>query len=371
MTAETTVFPLTPPRLPPPGMIGLIPWLRSRLFATPWSALATLVLAGLLLRFGAALTDWALVHAVFRPDADACRAVGHEGACWGVVAEKYRAILFGRYPFDEQWRPVAATLSVMLLLLWSCRQFLRTGSARRLLGAWCLVLPLAFLFMKGGWLGLTPVDTARWGGVPLTLLLSLFSVGCALPLGLLLALGRRSRLPILRLLCGTYVEVVRGVPLVPVLFLASFLFPLFLPRGFSLDVLLRVLFGLTLFASAFLAEILRGGLQSLPRAQTEAAEALGLTWWQIQRRVVLPQVLRATLPSLMNSFISTIKETSLVTVVSLYELTGSLSLALSGDPNWRMFYLEGYLFIGALYWGACHALSRYSRSLERRLAMGR
>ncbi len=371
MLSGTSLFPLISPRLPPPGAAGWGARLKSGLFATPGSAFATLLLTGLLLWCGVRLLDWGLLHAVFRPDSDACRAVGHGGACWGVVAEKYRAILFGRYPFAEQWRPLAATLLVMILLVWSCRRALQPRAAWTLVLAWGIVLPVAFLLMKGGVAGLTPVDTARWGGLPLTLLLSLVGVGCALPLGLLLALGRRSKLPVLRLLCGIYVEVVRGVPLVPVLFLASFLFPLFLPKGFTLDVLLRVLLGLTLFASAFLAEILRGGLQAMPRGQVEAAQALGLSWWQTQRVVVLPQVLKATLPSLMNSFISTIKETSLVTVVSLYELTGSLSLALSGDANWRMFYLEGYLFIGLIYWTGCHALSRYSRSLERRLGAGR
>ena len=371
MATDTTLFAAVPPRLPPPEATGLLHRLKSGLFATPGSALATLLLMGLLLWFGVRLVDWALLQAVFRPDSDACRAVGHGGACWGVVTEKYRAILFGRYPFEQQWRPLVATLLVVLLLVGSCHRALQPRAGRTLALAWGVGLPLAFLLMKGGVAGLTPVDSARWGGLPLTLLLSLVGVGCALPLGLLLALGRRSRLPTLRLLCGVYVEVVRGVPLVPVLFLASFLFPLFLPPGFTLDVLLRVLLGLTLFASAFLAEILRGGLQAMPRGQVEAAEALGLPGWQIQRWVVLPQVLRATLPSLMNSFISTIKETSLVTVVSLYELTGSLSLALSGDANWRMFYLEGYLFIGLVYWTGCHALSRYSRHLERRLATGR
>ena len=371
MLSGTSLFPAVAPRLPPSGATGLLQRLRAGLFSSPGSALATLLLGGLLLWSGVRFLDWALLHAVFRPDADACRAAGHGGACWGVVAEKYRAILFGRYPFEQQWRPLAATLLVMGLLVWSCRRALQPRAGRPLALAWGVGLPLAFLLMKGGLAGLAPVDTARWGGLPLTLLLSLVAVGCGLPLGLMLALGRRSRLPALRLMCGAYVEVVRGVPLVPVLFLASFLFPLFLPRGFTLDVLLRVLLGLTLFAAAFLAEILRGGLQAMPRGQLEAAEALGLSWWQIQRLVVLPQVLRSTLPSLMNSFISTIKETSLVTVVSLYELTGSLSLALAGDANWRMFYLEGYLFIGALYWSGCHALSRYSRRLERRLASGR
>jgi len=361
--ADTLVFTPQPARPRPTPDGGAARWLRKNLFAGWGSTLATFIIAGLALYWLPLLLDWAVFKAVWRADHEACRALAHGGACWGVIAEKFRPILFGRYPYEEQWRPLLATLLLVGMLVASCRYAQR---GRRLLLAWTLALALVFWLMGGGF-ALNAVETARWGGLPLTLLLSIGGMASAFPLAVLLALGRRSTLPAVRKLCAIYIELIRGIPLVSVLFLAAFLFPLFLPRGLSVDVLLRVLAGLSLFAAAYLAEVIRGGLQAIPKGQLEAAAALGLNYWQTQRRVVLPQALRATLPSLMNSFISTFKETSLVTVVSLYELTGALSLALSGDPNWRQFYLEGYLFIAAIYWCGCFALSRYSQRLEQRL----
>jgi general L-amino acid transport system permease protein len=223
----------------------------------------------------------------------------------------------------------------------------------------------------GGGAGLSPVTTDLWGGLPLTVLLTVGSLVLAFPLSILVALGRRSSMPALRTLCVAYVELVRGVPLISVLFMASFMFPLFMPPGHSPDVLVRVIIGITLFAAAYMAEIVRGGLQSVERGQVEAAASIGLTWWQAQRKIVLPQALAAVVPAIMNNFISLFKDTSLVTIVSLYELTGALSLALDSDPNWRPFKIEGYLFIAAIYFGFCFAMSRYSLRVERRLAAAR
>ena len=231
-----------------------------------------------------------------------------------------------------------------------------------------MTLPVCLMLMAGGAFSLTTVETAQWGGLPLTLLLSLGAIGGALPIGVLLALGRRSELPAIRALCRVYIELVRGLPLIPVLFMAAFLFPLFLPRGLGADVLVRVLVALVLFAAAHLAEVVRGGLQAVPQGQYDTARALGFNKLQVQRYVILPQALRAALPALANTFIAIFKDVSLVTVVSLYELTGSLSLALAGDADWRPYFLEGYLFIGAIYWSSCFALSRYSQSLESRLS---
>ena len=201
-------------------------------------------------------------------------------------------------------------------------------------------------------------------------MLATLSILLACPLAVLLALGRRSRMPAIRVLCACYVELVRGVPLISVLFMASFLFPLFLPAGTTPDVLLRVLLGIALFAAAYLAETVRAGLQSVPVGQAEAAASIGLGWWQAQRLVVLPQALGAVVPGLMNSFISIFKDSSLITIVSLYELTGSLGLALSGDPVWRPFMIEGYCFITAIYFVFCAAMSHYSLWVERQQARG-
>ncbi len=351
------------PAPPPPG--GLVARLRRELFGSWPSGLTTLTLLALAVWLLPPVADWALWRAVWRPDADACQAARGTGACWGVVAEKYRLILLGRYPLEEQWRPVLAT---GLLLALVAATGVRRAWGRRLALAWALGGIAGFVLLRGGMAGLAPVSTDLWGGLPLTLILSTLSIALACPLALALALGRRSQLPAIRALCTLYIELVRGVPLISVLFMASFLFPLFLPVGTTPDVLLRVLLGIALFAAAYLAETIRGGLQAVPRSQAEAAASLGLGWWQAQRLVVLPQALAAVLPGVMNSFISIFKDSSLVTIVSLYELTGSLGLALSGDPTWRPFMAEGYLFITAFYFLFCGAMSRYSLWVERRQA---
>jgi general L-amino acid transport system permease protein len=361
------LFQPIPPRPAPARGEGLATRLRANLFGDWRTTFATLVVGGLLIWYGPQFLHWALVSAQWRPDADACRAQA-AGACWGVVAEKYRLILLGRYPFDQQWRPVAATTLMVALLVASCTRPLWN---RWLVLLWIAVLAAFFALMFGGVFGLTRVDTDRWGGLPLTVLLASLSIVLAFPIALLVALGRRSQLPAIRSVCTVYVELIRGVPLISVLFMASFMFPLFMPEGMTIDVLVRVLAGITLFAAAYLAEVIRGGLQGVPKGQVEAAATLGLSYWQTQRKVVLPQALAMVVPGIMNSFISTFKDTSLVTIVSLYELTGSLGLALNSDADWRPFKIEGYLFIAAIYFAFCFSMSRYSLWVERQVNMGK
>ncbi|HVN34290.1 MAG TPA: amino acid ABC transporter permease, partial [Casimicrobiaceae bacterium] len=257
------------------------------------------------------------------------------------------------------------TLMIVLLAASCYRPFWKQW----LIALWVVVAAAFFVLMRGGVLGLTPVETARWGGFPLTMMLSTIGLGTAFPLSILVALGRRSRMPGIRTLCVLYVELIRGVPLISVLFMASFMFPLFMPAGMTIDVLLRVQVGITLFSAAYLAEVVRGGLQAVPRGQVEAAASLGLTYWQTTRKIVLPQALRIVVPAIMNTFIGTFKDTSLVTIVSLYDLTGALQLAL-GDSDWRKFFLEGQLFVAAIYFVCCFAMSRYSRWVERHLNTG-
>ena len=334
----------------------------SELFGSPLRGAASVLLIALIGWAIWSMGAWALAHAVFRPDAAACRAA--HGACWGMIAEKWRPILFGRYPYAQQWRAtLALALWIAMLLASAWPRLWRPALAL----AWGLALALFMLLMHGGLLGLEAVPISRWGGLPLTVSLAVISLALAFPLAVLLALARRSRWPIMRSLAATTIEIVRGVPLISVLFMASFLLPLLWPAHWQPDALLRVLAGLTLFVAAYFAEIIRGGLQAVPREQIEAALALGLDRWQVQRHVVLPQALRMVLPALMNSVIGTLKDTSLVTVVGLFELTGALGLALGGDPLWRPFYLEGYLFIALVYWLMCFGLSRYGAWIERRL----
>lgn len=327
----------------------------------------TLIAGGLLIWLMVQLIPWAIGQAVWSADLEACRNARGEGACWGVVAEKWRLILFGRYPFEELWRPVVASvLMVLAVLVIARREWWRPW----VFAAALLAIVLAVLLMLGGFAGLSEVPTERLGGLSLTLLLAIIGNIASLPLAVALALGRCSNLPLVRAVCTTFVEVVRGVPLVTVLFMASFMFPLFLPSGMNPDVLLRVGVGLTLFSAAYQAEVIRGGIQSVPRGQLEAAQSLGMGYWLTQTQVVLPQAFRVVVPPLVNSFIALFKDTSLVTIVSLFELFGSLRLALS-DPEWRPFYVEGFVFVALIYWVFCSAMSRYARGLERDFASAR
>ena len=342
---------------------GLAAWMRFNLFSDWMTTLMTVVIGGAILYLVPQFLSWAIFRASWIPDFNACRVDG-VGACWGVVAEKHRIILFGRYPFEEQWRPLVATALMLSLLAASCtRAFWHAW----LTVLWVAVLSMFFMLMYGNVLGLSKVETDRWGGLPLTILLASLSMVMAFPIALVVALGRRSKLPAIRTSCTIYVELIRGVPLISVLFMASFMFPLFMPEGFTIDVLIRVLVGITLFAAAYMAEVIRGGLQAIPKGQIEAAATLGLSYWQTQGKIVLPQALAMVVPSIMNNFISTFKDTSLVTIVSLYELTGALSLALNSDSDWRPFKIEGYLFIAMIYFVFCFSMSRYSIWVEKQV----
>jgi general L-amino acid transport system permease protein len=364
---STQVIAVIPPRPAPQRSLGISAWVRANLFPDWFNGSATIALLALLAWYLPQLLNWAVFKAVLRPDAGACMAAGHVGACWGVVTEKYRTILFGRYPYAEQWRPLVSVLLMLSLVVLST---LRRMWRWPLVPLWLAGMVAFVILMGGGLAGLSAVPTNLWGGLPLTVLLSAGGMTLAFPLAILMAMGRRSTLPVVRTISSLYVELIRGVPLISILFMASFMLPLLLPQGVKLDVLIRVLLGIGLFSAAYMAEIVRGGLQAVPRSQTEAAQSLGLGYWKTHFLVLLPQALQAVLPSIVNSFIGNFKDCSLVTIVSLYELTGALSLALGGDVVWRPFFLEGYLFVAFIYWLFCFGMSRYSMRLEHRLAHG-
>lgn len=362
-----TFVPIAP-RTAPVRMEGPVAWLRNNLFSSVTNAVVSILLLAIIAWPALSAFNWAVLNAVTAANADACQAARGTGACWGVITEKGRIILLGRYPRTEQWRAELATFLLLALVVASCsRWFWKPWLAL----LWVVVLAAFFTLMSGGVLGLTKISTDQWGGLPLTVLLTVISMTLAFPIAVAVALGRQSHMPAVKTLCVIYVELIRGVPLISVLFMASFMFPLFMPVGKSPDVLVRVIVGITLFAAAYMAEIVRGGLQALPKGQTEAAASLGMGYWQTQIKIVLPQALGTVVPSIMNNFISLFKDTSLVTIVSLYELTGALSLAVGSDPNWRPFKVEAYLFIAAIYFIFCFAMSRYSLWIERRLAVGR
>lgn len=345
----------------PGGMTALKPfgWAKNNLFNTRANTVLTLVCFAILWFAAPPVVNWVLLNAVWLGTSDECRAAA--GACWSIIAVKHRLIFFGTYPYEEQWRPfLACALFVAMLGVSGVRAFWRPW----LVGAWALVLVAMGVLMWGGVLGLTHVANDKWGGLPITLMLSVFSITLAFPLSILLALGRQSSLPAIRSLCVGFIELMRGVPLVSVLFMASVMFPLFLPEGVTIDKLLRALAGLTLFTAAYLAEAVRGGLQAIPKGQSEAADALGLGYWQKTMLIILPQALRMVIPPIVNQFISCFKDTSLVTIVGLYDLLTAATVATT-DPEWRPFFAEVYVFAGLMFWIFCFSMSRYSQWLER------
>jgi general L-amino acid transport system permease protein len=335
-------------------------WLRENLFRSWPETIATLLLLWVLWKTLPPFIDWAFLDAIWRPDSKACRA--GEGACWGFIAEKHRFILFGTYPYELHWRPALAT--VLLIGLWAFsafRQFWKSWLAL----VWIFGLTLIGILMWGGVFGLRYVENERWGGLILTLLLTTFGVAIAFPLGILLALGRRSEMPVIRGLSVGYIELIRGVPLISLLFMASVMLPLFLPSGVTIDKLLRAQIAIILFAAAYLAEVIRGGLQAIPKGQYDAAHALALPFWRRTYLIILPQALRIAVPALVNNFIALFKDTSLVLIIGLFDLLSTVKISLN-EPAWTGFGVEAYLFASLVYFVFCAALSRYSKSFEVR-----
>ncbi|MCK6454208.1 MAG: amino acid ABC transporter permease [Alphaproteobacteria bacterium] len=341
-------------------------WLKRNFFSSPLSTALTVALVALAVWLGPRLVDWALVGAVFRTaDPEDCRKA--TGACWAVIAEKHRVMLFGTYPYDQHWRGLVAVALIFAMMLAST---VRAFWSWRLLLAWVAAMAAALALQFGGFLGLPHVPTTRWGGLPLTMLLFLGTVAGGVPLAIVLALGRRSDLPAIRMLSIGYIETIRGVPLVNVLFMASLMIPLFLPEGVNFDKLLRAQVGMILFFAAYAAEVVRGGLQAVPRGQYEAADSLGASTWDRTVRIVLPQALRIVIPPLVNDIIRAFKNTSLLLIIGLFDVLGGTMAALE-DPNWSRFYAEAYLFVAAIYFVVCFSMSQYSQRLETSLARGR
>ncbi|WP_233234180.1 amino acid ABC transporter permease [Bordetella sp. LUAb4] len=352
--------------LPPPSNhVGAWAWVHARLFSSPLNILLTVLIAWVLLMCVPAALEWLFIKANFSAStAQECRTSG--GACWAFIREKHRLILFGTYPYDEQWRPLIATFLLIAVIVCSgVRRFWKPW----LLWVWVVGLTLVAVLMWGGVLGLTYVENARWGGLPLTLILATFGIAFAFPIGVLLALGRRSKMPAIKALCVVYIELIRGVPLISLLFMSSVMLPLFLPEGYSIDKLLRAQIAIILFAAAYIAETVRGGLQAIPKGQYEGADSLGLTYWQQMRKIILPQALKIVIPPLVSIFIALFKDTSLVVIIGIFDLTLAAKAALS-DAAWRGFGVEAYLFISLIYFVFCFSMSKYSQALERRLARG-
>ena len=361
---------------PPPSTAGVGPigWARVNLFGSIWSSIATIVLGVLIAKWAFDFFEWGIVHAIWTvpqtaagPDSAVCRDTAGAGACWAVIGEKYRFILFGQYPYDQQWRPaIVVALFIGLYVVSAMRAFWRPVLAL----IWVVVLTAIGVLMWGGVLGMPYVAQDTWGGLPITLILATFGLAFAFPLSLAVALGRRStQLPAVKLLCVLYVELIRGVPLITLLFMASVMFPLFMPAGFNPDKLLRAQVAIILFAAAYLAEVVRGGLQALPKGQYEAADALGLSYWKKTGFIILPQALRLVIPPLVNTFIGFFKDTSLVLIIGIFDLLTSGKVAIA-EPAWQAYSTEVYIVLALIYFAFCFVMARYSRGLEVELSRG-
>jgi general L-amino acid transport system permease protein len=430
---------------PPPGTTGVVGWARKNLFNGWFNSLLTVAIFYLLYLIVPPIFGWLVGDAIFTHSSpEECRKVA--GACWAFVHEKHRLALFGRYPYEQHWRPLAAMIILLAALVFSCdRRHWRpwlgwvwagaigafllfmgggalsfgyrsllliaaayfTGAALRRArhggsstGMLYAAAALALLALFGGMAlgaldrlaasragfrlpveainafeiriptGLTAVDTNLWGGLPLTLMLSVFGIAVAFPVGIVLALGRRSRMPVIRMLCIGYIEMIRGVPLISLLFVASFVLPLFLPQGVNFDAVLRAQVAIIMFSAAYLAEVVRGGLQAIPKGQHEAAAALGLGYWQTTSKIVLPQALRLVIPPIVNTFIGLFKDTTLVGIVGLTDFLLAVQAGV-GDLPWRPYYKEAYVFAAFVYFVFCYAISKYSQHLEGQLETGR
>ena len=358
------------PAAPPPvRQVGLVGWLRKNLFASPGDALLT-VLALLFLAWTLPkLLEWAFFDAVWTgTDRSAC--LGDDvGACWAFVKAKFSQFIYGRYPIGERWR---VDLFFLMLVGGLVPMAIPSVPFKRANLLFLLIaFPiLSFWLLSGGW-GLRVVETQRWGGLLVTLVVAMVGIAASLPLGVLLALGRRSRLPIVRVACIAFIEFWRGVPLITVLFMASVMLPLFLPEGVNFNKLLRALIGVALFSSAYMAEVVRGGLQAIPKGQYEAAAALGLSYPRMMRLIILPQALKLVIPGIVNTFIGLFKDTSLVYIIGLFDLLGIVRLNFT-DADWAtpQTPATGLVFAALVFWIFCFGMSRYSQFLERRLDVG-
>ncbi len=351
-----------PTKTPP-----VLAWIRANLFSSIGNSITTLILLYLIYRLLSVALGWLVFDAVWdAPNMRGCQAAG-SGACWAFIREKWRFIIFGRYPYEEQWR---AALVTALLFGLTGLSFIPRMWRRELIYLWLVVTALAFWLMFGDGLVLRRVPTDLWSGLPLTLILALFSMIAGFPLAVLLALGRRSNLPVIKVICIAAIEFMRGVPLITMLYTASLMLPIFLPPGVTIDKTLRAFIGITLFLAAYQAEDVRGGLQSIPRGQFEAADALGLGYWQKMFKIILPQAISVVIPPLVSNLIGNFKNTSLVSIISLYDLLEDAKQSLV-DPNWRGLTAEAYIFVSVIYFIVCFSMSRYSQWLERRLNRGK
>jgi len=366
------------PEPAPASQRGAIAWIRRNLLATPKDIVLTVIAIAALAWVLPHMINWLFIQAVWTgTDRTFCATTvqggtqpdGWSGACWAFVNAKLDQFVYGRYTLDERWRPTLVFVMFAALLT----PMLIPSMPRKGLNALLLfvALPLVSIWLLYGGFGLEIVETPLWGGLLVTLVVSFVGIAVSLPFGIILALGRRSQMPVVKMVCVIFIEVIRGIPLITVLFMASVMLPLFLPQGWNVDKLIRAVIGVSIFASAYMAEVIRGGLQAIPKGQYEGAASLGLGYWQKMRLIILPQAIKLVIPGIVNTFIGMFKDTSLVSIISMFDLLGIVRLNFS-DGNWASAVtpLTGLIFAGFVFWIFCFGMSRYSVFMERHLDTG-
>lgn len=370
MTTETKQYTPGehPDWAPPVSTTGLIGWLRINLFAGYANSALTLFAIYLLYLYIPPLIDWVFIDAVWSGSSREVCEVEGRGACWAFIGNRFSQFMYGFYPDELFWRPNTAGILLILLMI---PLFIKSFQYKWQLGGFILfIYPfIAYVLIHGGSFGLETVETGKWGGLMLTLVLSAVGIVAALPIGIVLALGRRSEMPIVKSICVIYIEFWRGVPLITVLFMSSVMLPLFFPEGTDFDKLLRAMIGIIMFQSAYMAEVVRGGLQAIPKGQYEAAAALGLSYWKSMGLIILPQALKLVIPGIVNTFIALFKDTTLVLIIGLFDLLAIIQQA-NADSAWLGFDTEGYVFAASVFWIFCFGMSRYSIALEAKLHTG-
>jgi len=335
--------------------------------STTFNAILTLLIIFTLFKYTPPLLDWLIFDADFIGSTKEDCTSG--GACWVFVKVWFKRFMYGMYPNPEQWRINTAFL--ILFVLVGAAFFVPPKYKKYIILFMLFIYPIIGIkLISGGIFGLKWIETGAWGGLSLTLIVSAFALILCFPIGMFLALGRRSELPVIKYSSIGFIEIWRGVPLITVLFMSAVMFPMFLPDGTYMDKLMRVIIAITLFEAAYMAEVIRGGLQALPRGQYDAAKSLGMGYWRMHLFVILPQALKLVIPGIANTFLALVKDTPLIFVVGLLELAGMIGLAKT-NPKWLGMAIEGYVFAGLVFWAICYTMSRYSQRLEKRLSTGR
>ena len=368
MTDESMTYaPGKHPDLPPPAStVGAVGWLRQNLFSSPVNIFFTGLAMWLIYVALPPIIQWVFIDADWAGSTrDDC---SREGACWVFIRVWFKQLMYGRYPNTELWR---INLSYVILVGAMVPLFIPRFKWKMWIAVFLLVgYPIiAYYLFVGDSFGLMHVESPLWGGLFLTLVISIVGIVASLPIGIVLALGRRSQMPVVRAMCIGFIEFWRGVPLITVLFMSSVMFPLFLPEGMHFDKLLRALIGVMLFSAAYMAEVVRGGLQAIPVGQTEGAQALGMSYWKTMGLIIMPQALKMVIPGIVNTFIGLFKDTTLVLIIGLFDLLGMVQLS-GTNPDWLGFAIEGYVFTAFVFWIFCFSMSRYSQHLEKQLHTG-